>query len=179
MNLHLQLILGGARSGKSRYALHQGNENSFEPRIFLATASAGDEEMRQRIQRHQGERGMGWQTLEEPYFLAEALGRAAASQKGLVVVDCVTLWISNLLCGMGGKPLGPEAVEKEFEKITRLLPSLSGKLRLVSNEVGLGIVPEHLLGRQFRDLQGELNQTLASLADEVILLVAGIPQKIK
>jgi adenosylcobinamide kinase/adenosylcobinamide-phosphate guanylyltransferase len=179
MSASLQLILGGARSGKSRYALAQGDESRFEPRLFLATASPEDEEMRQRILRHRLQRGSQWQTLEEPYHLVEALGRSAIHEKGLVIVDCATLWISNLLCGIGGKAKSVEEIEKEFEKLVQIISSLSGNVRVVSNEVGLGIVPDNLLSRQFRDLQGTFNQSVASLANQVILLTAGIPQKIK
>ncbi len=179
MSASLQLILGGAKSGKSRFALSQGNENLFEPRIFLATASPGDEEMRQRIHRHQSERGSDWQTLEESYQLLEALSRSAIHEKGLVVVDCATLWISNLLCGMGGKVKSVTEIENEFEKLFQILPLLKGSIRFISNEVGLGIVPDNLLSRQFRDLQGIFNQSVASIANQVILLTAGIPQKIK
>jgi adenosylcobinamide kinase / adenosylcobinamide-phosphate guanylyltransferase len=179
MSATLQLILGGARSGKSRFALNQGNESRFEPRIFLATASPGDKEMGQRIQRHQSERGSDWQTVEEPYQLVEALGRSAIHEKGLVVVDCATLWISNLLCGMGGKTKSMAEIENEFEKLFQKLPLLNGNIRFISNEVGLGIVPDNLLSRQFRDLQGTFNQSVASIANQVILLTAGIAQKIK
>lgn len=179
MALSLQLILGGARSGKSRFALGQGDEGNFDPRTFLATAAAGDAEMRERIERHRKERDKTWRTLEEPYHLADALGRAANHPKGLVVMDCATLWISNLLCGMGGKPLAPAEVEGEFGKFFAQVPALQGALRIVSNEVGLGVVPDNPLGRQFRDLQGFFNQKTASIANQVILLTAGIPQKIK
>jgi adenosylcobinamide kinase / adenosylcobinamide-phosphate guanylyltransferase len=179
MNTHIQLILGGARSGKSHYALNQGNEGSFEPKIFLATASAQDEEMAQRIKSHKGERGSQWRTVEEPYDLARALETCAQSSKGLVVVDCATLWISNLLCGVGGKALTVPEIESLFEEFFQAFPRLNGNLRLVSNEVGMGIVPENPLGRQFRDLQGRFNRKAASLADQVILLVAGLPQKMK
>ncbi|HTC20298.1 MAG TPA: bifunctional adenosylcobinamide kinase/adenosylcobinamide-phosphate guanylyltransferase [bacterium] len=179
MSAFLQLILGGARSGKSRFALTQGGETGFEPRLFLATASPGDEEMRQRIDRHRSQRGSEWQTLEEPYHLVEALGRSAVHPKGLVIVDCATLWISNLLCGMGGKAKSAVEIEKEFEKLVQIFPLLSGNIRIVSNEVGLGVVPDNLLSRQFRDLQGTFNQSVASIANQVILLTAGIPQKIK
>src|SRR5277367_5830091 len=102
---HIQLILGGARSGKSRFALDQGDEPFFGPLLFLATASAGDDEMKQRIEHHRMGRDKKWQTIEEPYHLVETLRREAVHDKGLLVLDCTTLWISNLLCGMGGKPL--------------------------------------------------------------------------
>lgn len=175
----IQLILGGARSGKSSFALAQGNEKDFDPRTFLATASAGDEEMRDRIQRHRSEREGSWTTVEEPYHLAETLTRTANQEKGLIVVDCVTLWISNLLCGMGGKALNATEAEAHVDLLLRSLPSLKGQLRIVSNEVGLGVVPEHPLGRQFRDLQGFFNQRMAKHAQEVFLITAGIAQKLK
>ncbi len=179
MNPHMQLILGGARSGKSRFALHQGNENTFEPKIFLATATALDPEMTQRIQRHQAERGPQWKTVEEPYGLPKALETCDDSPRGLMVVDCATLWISNLLCGVGGKKLSSAEIEELFEQFLAQLPRLKGSLRIISNEVGLGIVPENELTRQFRDLQGRFNQSAAAVADEVFFIVAGIPQKMK
>jgi adenosylcobinamide kinase / adenosylcobinamide-phosphate guanylyltransferase len=179
MTPHIQLILGGARSGKSRFALDQGNESTFEPLLFLATASAGDEEMKQRIQHHKIGRDKKWQTFEEPYRLAETLKREAVHDRGLVVVDCATLWISNLLCGMGGKALSLSESETEIENFLDTLPQLKGNIRIVSNEVGLSIVPDNRLGRNFRDLQGGLNQGLASLATQVFFLIAGIPQKIR
>src|SRR5579859_369268 len=163
---HLQLLLGGARSGKSRYALHQGNENTFDPLTFLATASIGDEEMKQRVERHRAERHVEWKTVEAPYHLAEALREIAIHEKGLTIVDCTTLWISNLLCGMGGKILTVAEIENEIEKLIQILPQLKGTIRFVSNEVGFGLVPDNPLGRNFRDLQGELNQRLASLANQ-------------
>ena len=179
MNFHLQLILGGARSGKSRYALHQGNEDSFDSKIFLATATALDGEMTRRIERHREERGFQWETIEEPYDILKVLETRAHLPGGLMVLDCATLWISNLLCGMGGKVLTPPEIETLFGQFLQVLPQLKGNLRIVSNEVGLGIVPENPLGREFRDLQGRFNQSVASIADQVILMVAGIPQKIK
>ena len=177
--MDLQLILGGARSGKSRYALSLGDKSTYERRIFLATAFAGDEEMKKRIERHQAERGDRWTTLEEPYHLVTALEKSNPGANDLLVIDCSTLWISNLLCGMGGKALTVSEIEKEFEKLIKVLPQLKGIIRVVSNEVGLGLVPDNSLGRQFRDLQGKFNQTLAALANQVIFMTAGLPQKLK
>jgi adenosylcobinamide kinase/adenosylcobinamide-phosphate guanylyltransferase len=179
MAAFIQMILGGARSGKSRYALHQGNEETFQPKIFLATALPGDAEMKTRIESHQRERGPEWTTREEPYRLLEALQDCAREERGLVVLDCSTLWISNLLCGMGGNKLTPSEIEELMGSFFQALPSMKGSLRIVSNEVGLGLVPENPLGREFRDLQGRFNQTLGALADEVILTVAGLPLKIR
>lgn len=179
MNPHLQLVLGGARSGKSHYALHQGNENDFEPKIFLATATAHDEEMSRRIERHRAERDSQWKTIEEPYDVIKILESCPASPQGLIVMDCATLWISNLLCGMGGKVLKAAEINDLFDQFFQTLPEKKGHLRIISNEVGLGIVPESALGREFRDLQGRFNQSVAAIADEVIFMVAGIPQKVK
>lgn len=179
MKPYIQLILGGARSGKSRYALHQGDEDSFHPKVFLATASAHDAEMAWRIKRHREERGAQWQTVEEPYEVLEALLKYSISPGGLLVLDCATLWISNLLCGIGGKNLTFPEIEALFKKFLRILPELKVNLRIVSNEVGLGIVPETALGREFRDLQGRFNQSVACIAHQVVLLVAGIPVPIK
>lgn len=182
MASHIQLILGGARSGKSRFALQQGNESSFDPLLFLATATAGDEEMKDRIEKHRMsrlEKDSRWKAIEEPYRLAGVLGNSAVHEKGLLVIDCVTLWISNLLCGMGGNPLSNTECEKTFEDLLQTLARAKGQIRIVSNEVGLSIVPDNELGRNFRDLQGLLNQKLAAMSDEVFFLVAGIPRKIK
>ena len=179
MNSKLQLILGGARSGKSRYSLNQGNETSFEHRIFLATATAEDMEMKIRVQKHQIERGSQWETIEEPYHLAEAFKRLTHTEKTLIVVDCATLWLSNLLCGMGGVALSDNEIEKKISGLLNTLLQTQSCIRVVSNEIGLAIVPDNELGRRFRDLQGFLNQKLASQADEVFFIVAGLIQKLK
>jgi adenosylcobinamide kinase/adenosylcobinamide-phosphate guanylyltransferase len=179
MSSSIQLILGGARSGKSRYALHQNGEFPFAQRIFIATAMAADEEMKDRIQRHRKERGPLWVTIEEPYGLADTLKKSATSENALVVIDCTTLWISNLLCGMGGPALSMTEAEIKLVAFIQNLATVKGIVRIVSNEVGLGIVPESALGRDFRDLQGNFNQQLASAAHEVVWMTAGLPQKIK
>jgi adenosylcobinamide kinase/adenosylcobinamide-phosphate guanylyltransferase len=176
---HIQLILGGARSGKSRFALHQKNENSFKTYLFLATAHPGDSEMKQRIEWHRKERDPFWKTVEVPYDLVESLRKCANDERGIIVLDCSTLWISNLLCGFGGKTLSFEEAQKEIVRFQESLLKLKGTLRIVSNEVGLGIVPDNLLSRSFRDLQGQFNQSIALIANEVILMVAGIAQKLK
>ncbi len=179
MNTKLQLILGGARSGKSRFSLEQGSEPSFERRVFLATATTQDEEMKARVRKHQAERGPQWETIEEPYHLAEALLKLDRSEKTLVVVDCATLWVSNLLCGIGGAPLPPDEIEKKFNGLLSALSQTPSHIRIVSNEVGLAVVPDNVLGRQFRDLQGLLNQKLASQATDVFFMIAGLSQKLK
>ena len=179
MASNLQLILGGARSGKSRYALNQGGESSYGSRIFLATATAADEEMKDRIEHHRVQRGPEWKTIEEPYRLADKLEEIGLQENQLLVIDCATLWISNLLCGMGGKALSPSEARKEFETLFQMLKRQKGGVRIVSNEVGLGVVPDNPLARVFQDLQGEFNQSLAAIAGQVILMTAGLPQKIK
>jgi adenosylcobinamide kinase / adenosylcobinamide-phosphate guanylyltransferase len=179
MTSKIQLILGGMRSGKSRYALTQGDEPTYTPKIFVATATALDLEMKNRISRHQMERGPEWTTLEEPYYLLRNLKDRMTQSQSLVVMDCSTLWISNLLCGIGGPVLSYSKAETEIKNLVDALPNLKGTLRIVSNEVGLGIISENELSRQFCDLQGRFNQAAAKIAQQVIFMTAGIPFKIK
>ena len=179
MNSKLQLILGGARSGKSRYSLNQGTQASFEYRVFLATATAEDEEMKDRVRKHQTERGPDWKTVEEPYHLAQTLQKLDSSEKTLIVVDCATLWLSNLLCGVGGKALSTDEIENKFNDLFAVLSQTRSHIWVVSNEVGLAVVPDNALGRRFRDLQGLLNQKLAFQADQVIFMIAGLALKLK
>jgi adenosylcobinamide kinase / adenosylcobinamide-phosphate guanylyltransferase len=164
----LILVLGGARSGKSRYA-----ESIIvalpPPWVYVATAEAGDDEMAARIKAHRARRHAAWQTVETPGDLAGAL---AASGTKPVLVDCLTLWLSNLL-------LGDANIDKEMDELELSLASRRAATVLVTNEVGSGIVPEHPLGRRFRDLQGIINQRIAARADRVILMVAGLPLAIK
>jgi adenosylcobinamide kinase / adenosylcobinamide-phosphate guanylyltransferase len=164
------LVLGGARSGKSRYAQALA-ESAGRQRLFLATAQPGDKEMLQRIARHRRDRGSDWQTREEPLELAAAL-RAEARKDRAVVVDCVTLWLSNLM--FAGRDLS-----LEISTLTKAIGGLDGPVILVSNEVGLGIVPETQLGREFRDWQGRANQELAKSCDAVVFLAAGLPTLLK
>ncbi|NQY97247.1 MAG: bifunctional adenosylcobinamide kinase/adenosylcobinamide-phosphate guanylyltransferase [Henriciella sp.] len=164
------LILGGARSGKSRRALTLAEQASAQ-RIFIATAQALDDEMATRISHHQAERGAGWETVEAPLDLAE--GIALASQVGQVcVVDCLTLWLSNLMHHN-------RDVAAETERLCAELNQRAGEIILVSNEVGLGLVPETPLGREFRDAQGRLNQAVAAVCDTVEFVAAGLPIKLK
>lgn len=168
----ISLVLGGAASGKSRYA--QGlAESCAGTLLYVATAHAGDEEMAARIARHQAVRGARWRTLEAPLELA-ALVPAAAGH-GAVLVDCVTLWLTNLL--LAGEDV--ERVWPAVETFIAALDRLTVPLLLVSNEVGQGIVPEHPLGRSFRDLAGQVNQRLAARADAVWLVAAGLPLRLK
>ncbi len=164
------LVLGGARSGKSAYAQDMAEAAASE-RIYLATASAGDAEMAARIARHQASRGAGWTTLEEPLDLAKAL--ALSARPGcIILVDCLTLWLSNLM--IAGRD--PEA---EIAGLAEAIGSLSGPAVLVSNEVGMGVVPEHRLGRDFRDWQGNVNRGVARVCDAVVWVAAGLPVLLK
>ena len=168
------LILGGCRSGKSALALEKGNQTEAGQRIFIATALAFDAEMMDRVRRHRAERGADWRTLEIPLALPEALAEQGRVGR-VILVDCLTLWVSNLLLESGA----PAAVEGRITELGGAIRACACPLILVSNEVGLGLVPESKLGRQFRDLAGIANQALAACANEVIMTVAGIPVVIK
>jgi adenosylcobinamide kinase/adenosylcobinamide-phosphate guanylyltransferase len=163
------LVLGGARSGKSRYA-EWLISTCPRPWVYIATAEAKDSEMAARIAAHQARREAGWQTIEAPHELPEALG--AVSPGSAVLVDCLTLWLSNLM-------LGAFNVEAMTAKLEQALAAREDATVLVSNEVGLGIVPDNALARQFRDAQGALNQRLATRAGRVIMMVAGIAVAVK
>jgi adenosylcobinamide kinase / adenosylcobinamide-phosphate guanylyltransferase len=158
------LVLGGARSGKSAFALSLA-EAASPRRLYLATGSAGDDEMAARVARHQAERGAGWSTREAPLELAEAL-EADTRQGEVVLVDCLTLWLSNWLFA----ERNPGAASKS---LCAAIASLRGPAIFVSNEVGSGIVPQTKLGRDFRDWQGRLNQDVARACDAVVLVRAG------
>ena len=164
----LTLVLGGARSGKSRYA-----ESLIvklpPPWVYIATAEAGDVEMAARISAHRARRGPDWRTIEAPRDLAGAL---SACDVAPVLVDCLTLWLSNLM-------LANADIDAETARLEHALATAKAPVVLVANEVGSGIVPEHALGRRFRDLQGVLNQRIAAHADCVTLMVAGLPLTVK
>jgi adenosylcobinamide kinase / adenosylcobinamide-phosphate guanylyltransferase len=167
------LILGGARSGKSGYALELARQLPA-PRLFLATAEAGDEEMAARIAQHQRERGEGWDTRETPLDLAEAIAQAQGSY-GVILADCLTLWLSNrLLAARGHDDLKNKCLEVVDTLRRATTPTI-----LVSNEVGWGIVPENPLAREFRDWAGWFHRQLAAAADLVVLMVAGLPLTLK
>jgi len=181
------LILGGARSGKSRYAMQRAKELAGDAQaVYLATAEAGDEEMAARIRRHRGERPAGWQTVEVPRDVAyaiEELGSKATGGRGqaVVIVDCITLWISNLLLAEGQEVAVDRegVVLAEVEALASAAREAHAYVILVSNEVGLGVVPPTPLGRIFRDISGRAHQLLAQAADEVYVMWAGLPQQIK
>ena len=167
------LITGGARSGKTTFALKQGAEGAGGGRkVYIATAQALDQEMAERIARHRKKRGGAWETVEEPVHLDKAVRECASAS--VMVIDCLTLWLSNLLCGRLG-------VEEAQARLVAALGALEGPVRayVVSNEVGMGIVPENDMARLYRDMAGRLNQAVAHVADEVYLMVSGLPLRIK
>jgi adenosylcobinamide kinase / adenosylcobinamide-phosphate guanylyltransferase len=166
----LTLVLGGARSGKSRYAERLVLASGLAP-VYLATAEALDEEMAARIASHRARRAPAWQTIEEPLDLRGALMRAGAPERA-VLVDCLSLWLTNLL-------IAGRAVEDEIEQLLAGFPELPGPAVLVSNEVGQGVVPVGALARAFVDHAGLLHQRIAEEADTVVLMIAGLPQRLK
>ncbi|NMF88393.1 bifunctional adenosylcobinamide kinase/adenosylcobinamide-phosphate guanylyltransferase [Aromatoleum petrolei] len=177
MSAHL--ILGGARSGKSRHAESLATASGL-PVTVIATAEALDDEMTARIRRHQEDRPAGWRTVESPIMLAATLAREAGEGR-CVIVDCLTLWLSNLLAG-ADIPTGtdlPPVLEAERAALLEILPTLRGEVLLVANEVGLGLVPDTPLGRVFRDEAGRLNQMTATACARVTFVAAGLPLTLK
>lgn len=166
------LILGGARSGKSRFAATLAQQSGRDV-IYIATAQAHDAEMQARIAQHRAERPAHWQTLEEPLALAACLTAHARPQR-LLLVDCLTLWLTNLLCGDD-----PQRLYTETDALLTCLPQLDSEIILVSNEVGLGVVPLGALTRRYVDEAGRLHQQLAAQLDTVVLMVAGLPLTLK
>ena len=166
---NLTLVLGGARSGKSRHG-EALVEAAPPPWYYVATAEALDDEMRRRIDDHRNRRGADWRTVEAPLDLAAALD--AAPDGAPVLVDCLTLWLSNLM--IEDRPVGPAA-----DGLIEALERRNGRTVLVSNEVGLGIVPENRLARDFRDAAGNLHRRVAAIAQHVHFMVAGIPTIVK
>lgn len=165
-------MLGGVRSGKSRHAGELAQARSC-PVTLIATGSAQDDEMAARIEAHRRSRPESWTVIEEPVHLAAAL-RAAVDPRRVVLVDCLTLWLSNLLCGEDA-----DALRRESDELLSTLPTLAGDCILVSNEVGCGIVPVNALARRFADEAGNLHQRLAALCERVVWTVAGLPLTIK
>jgi adenosylcobinamide kinase / adenosylcobinamide-phosphate guanylyltransferase len=163
------LVLGGARSGKSRYA-ESLVAGAPLPWIYVATAEAFDDEMAQRIAEHKARRDRRWQTVEAPRDIVDALFDVPAGAS--ILIDCVTLWLSNLL-------VAEVNIEQEMKRLDAALAQSRRATVLVANEVGCGIVPDNALARRFRDLQGRLNQQLAVRADRVVLMVAGLPLFVK
>ncbi|HOJ00894.1 MAG TPA: bifunctional adenosylcobinamide kinase/adenosylcobinamide-phosphate guanylyltransferase [Anaerolineaceae bacterium] len=179
MGQQLTLIMGGARSGKSDYAQFLVQEDE-QPALFVATATAGDEEMANRIAVHRANRPENWQTLEAPLNIGTAIQNAPPFP--WVLVDCITLLVSNLLmtCAEPVDERGYHAmVEREMDELIASYSIHTGKWVVVSNEVGLGLVPAYPLGRYYRDALGRANQRIAKIADRAILMVAGIPMIVK
>ncbi len=164
-------VLGGARSGKSSFALQRAGAFPGK-KAYLATAEALDQEMKDRITKHRAQRGKDWVTFEEPFELGRVLGEIK-DEYSAAVVDCLTIWLSNLI-------LGTKALEQQIDALFESLAKREcPSLFIVSNEVGMGIVPDNALSRRFRDLAGTLNQRVAAVADEVYLVAAGIPLLLK
>lgn len=178
-----ELILGGARSGKSRLAEQRATAHGG-PVTVIATAEAGDDEMAARIARHRADRPVHWQVVEAPTALTAALTEAARPGS-VVLVDCLTLWLSNLLTRDPASLTAPHAADRpprwqnEIDALVETLPRLPGELVLVANEVGLGLVPETPLGRLFRDEAGRLNQVVAAACERVTFVAAGLPLTLK
>lgn len=169
-----KLILGGCRSGKSRYA-EQWVSDRFSDKVFVATLEARDDaEMDRRIELHRQSRGLGWLTVEEPLDLA---GLLAANKTGAEVflIDCLTMWLANMLL----RDFDDRKIEKEVRRLTETMAGLPASVVLVANEVGLGIVPEHPLSRRFRDLAGWTSQQMAAACGQVVLVAAGLPLRLK
>jgi len=176
----LILILGGARSGKSKYAQDIAQQIGRDSVLFVATARAGDEEMKARIEKHRQERSSGWKTLEAPRNIGRAIedGHDGATA---ILVDCLTLLVSNRLLEFEDpfSPAAKAAVMAEVQALAHCAQTVQGTILVVSNEVGMGLVPPYPLGRAYRDVLGKANQVLAQAADEAYLLVAGIPLALK
>ena len=168
-------VTGGAKSGKSSFVLNEAEKHEGQ-KAFIATAEALDEEMVNRIEKHKGQRGEDWNTYEEPLRISEVI-KKIEGRYGAIVVDCLTLWLSNLMHA-------DLDITQEIENLVEVLRNSglrtpNSGLFLVSNEVGTGIVPDNKLAREFRDLAGTMNQRVAGVSDEVFMVVAGIPVKVK
>ncbi len=178
------LIIGGARSGKSHFAQELGLK-SAQPVLFVATAVAGDEEMRQRIEEHKKSRPTTWSTLEVTTHIGNQV-RQKIGETQTVIVDCVTLLVNNIFCqysdptgGSIDAPLIEKEVMAEIDELVNCIKQVNASFIIVSNEVGLGLVPDNRIGRLYRDLLGRVNQILAQHVDEIYLMVAGMPVLIK
>ena len=174
MENKITFVIGGCRSGKSAWALAQANKIGMDKKVFIATSVPTDTEMHKRVDAHQRERGASWQTIEAPVLIHEAINQVSQTAD-VVLVDCLTLWVSNLM-------LESDAMDRISSALDLLGAALEKSvcpIFLVSNEVGLGIVPENAVARKFRDLAGYVNQWMAKKADRVVMTVAGIDVLIK
>lgn len=167
----ITLVLGGARSGKSSYAQRLAEQHAHP--LYLATAEILDHEMRERVRMHQAKRGRQWSCVEATLDIARVITHPPAG-RNVILVDCLTLWLSNVLLKEGAK-----GVRARKSDLLKALRKPSNDVILVSNEVGMGIVPDSELGREFRDLQGRLNQDVAAIAGTVVFVAAGLPLKLK
>ncbi len=165
--MSITLVIGGARSGKSRFA----ESLAHNPKFYLATAQAFDDEMRERIAKHQIDRDAEWTTFDTPIDLVATL-QHCDGPRHYILIDCLTLWLSNLM-------LSELDWEAELEKLILALGALRADVALVSNEVGMGVVPDNALARSFRDAQGITNQSVAEIAECVVLMTAGLPLSLK
>lgn len=168
------LVTGGCRSGKSAHALALAASIGAGRRYFLATCVPGDKEMKDRVVRHQLDRGDGWETIECPVDISGAIRRMAV-ESSVVLVDCLTLWVNNLLAETADQ----RTIEAYVDDLRQAVSGVSGRIILVTNEVGCGIVPVNDTARLFRDLAGLVNQRIAAVADRVVWMVAGVPVIIK
>lgn len=176
MTNSITLVLGGARSGKSSYAEKLAMESGL-PVTYIATAQVFDDEFKARVQHHKDRRPAGWTLVEEPHHLAQTIARLAKPNQCLIV-DCLTIWLAQWICADCNPPKNSNW-QQEREAFLRLLPTLAGTIILVSNEVGMGIVPLGEINRQFQDEQGRLNQAVAEIANSVVFIAAGLPLKLK
>jgi adenosylcobinamide kinase/adenosylcobinamide-phosphate guanylyltransferase len=168
------LVVGGCRSGKSHHAIHLAEQYPGKNKVYVATCVPMDEEMRHRVRRHQAERGEHWRTAETPLSIRSCIERESA-QADVILVDCLTLWISNLM----GEGNTQGEIIKKAEALGRTLETLQCPVVLVSNEVGAGIVPENPMAREYRDTAGWVNQVVGRACTRVVWTVAGIPVTIK
>jgi len=169
-----KLVLGGCRSGKSRYA-EQWVADNFSDMVFVATLEARDDaEMDQRIALHRQSRGIGWLTVEEPLDIAGVLARNATGSE-VFLVDCLTMWLTNMMM----QEFSDEKIQAEVTRLIKTVGEISASVVLVANEVGLGLVPESPLGRRFRDLAGWTNQQMAVVCQQVVFVAAGLPLRLK
>lgn len=170
----VMLFTGGARSGKSDMALRWAEAKATQ-RYFIATARAEDEEMTSRIARHQLQRGVGWHTLEVPLHIVQAMQDAHTTGAGVIVVDCITMWLSNFM----DVRLSEKTILERAETFSAWLNDAPLPMAIVTGELGMGMVPQNALGRSFRDMHGVINQMLASVASTVVLACCGLPVLVK